>query len=259
MDAKLIQSLTDAAEVGAWHNALAIAHGLADPESLDDLVNAPLLALRLARVSFHAGFALNQELIRVYGSSFSAANLTPATFPERFSSRVFTLGIARAKTALEGDHWPQVLAMIHLGTQLPSLNPEHGSRLLSFLGNALVRVKRAQQEAIDRGVIFAGESDRPPTCFNYMPQMFRILARSEYFPDLSERFLRALLSFSDYPVLMQFDRYFISAAWAELLSIFRDRNFSKHLSEGSADWLCRAMVIDPAPHESDEFESNDDP
>lgn len=257
MDAKLIRRITDAVEDGEWRQALAIAHGLA-PSNVEALVGDALLSMRLTRVAFHAGVGLNTELIRVFGKSIGAANLTPATFPELFSARVSALCIERFKRAVSDDDWGQASEMLRVTTRLPSLNRTQYDETSALVGYFVARVQTLHNDALESGYK-PSNTPNQLMCFEYIPIVFRVLTCSEYYPKLSEKYLASIFRFADYPILRRLDAHFILIAWPELVALFQDRSALKGFSEAAADWLCRAIVLDPEPYSADECEEEDQP
>lgn len=259
MDAKLLQHLTEAATIGEWRRAVAIAHGLMGPAKIEDLLTTPTLALRVTRLTFHAGFALNTELLRVYGADLTGTKVTVAEFPERLSGAIFTAAVKRARCSLSSGDWSETVTIIHLVSQLPTLNSRFAEEVAVLVGHFLLRLRQAQKETMERGILYPIDAQHHQLSgFYHVPHVFGVLARSEQFPHLAERYLRALFSFADYPILRWLDPFFIVAAWQELLAISDDRPFRKQLSEAACDWLDRATGQNTGPYPLGECDDGED-
>lgn len=259
MHADYLDKLANAADDGDWRCALAIAISVAPPVRITDLVSAPLIALRVSRVAMHAGYALNRELLRIFGPELGPTPVPAESFPPRLCDAVFADARRQMHEAFDAARWCDAGAFLHLLLLLPAATATRSESLSSDLSAIIQRLNDEQQDHLNAPLWNPWQKKAPSPALESIPRLFSIIAQSDYYPELALQFLRALLEHAEKPILQRLDATFVLIAWPELMQLVKNRSDRRNITESALEWLERVTTLDPelyAPEDFDEGENS---
>ncbi len=260
-----------AAEIEDWGRTLTCLRQHRHTMRQNELRGHPELAFGAARAALLGGFAIGQELWRIFGGK---ERFDAAIWPTKFARSFFASAAAAICDGVRRESWEVVYRQLAEMIALPSAtrsSREVIRRLLTLTTNT-VHAKQAsamtallverRRQRIPSGVwetpTFLEHHFGPSHPFALPIRLLEALTQSDSYSDLVPELLKHALSKAEWPMLIFFDQGPVLALWPEILDLLDRPTALNALSPAGGEWLQRTTRSEPEGTAPGEFESDSD-